>query len=109
MKNTSKEEINKRVVEAINNSVEIHIIHPNKFNMERLTKESHVEKSLVAKITEIKNVTIRHNSRNAKEELQHTDNKIFVEVLIMTTRITSTAAVAKAMLKSSGLTASLVR
>jgi hypothetical protein len=76
MKNTSKEQINNRVVEPINNSVEIHRMYPNKFNMERPIKESQVEKSLVAKITDIKNVTIRRNSRNTKE-LQHTDNKIF--------------------------------
>lgn len=77
MKNTSKEEINNRVVEVINNSAEIHRMYPNKFNMGRPTNESQVEKSLVAKITDIKNVTIRLNSWNAKEELQHTDNKIF--------------------------------
>jgi hypothetical protein len=62
MKNTSKEEINSRVVEAINNSAEIHRMYSNMFNVERPTKESQGEKSLVAKITDIKNATIRLNS-----------------------------------------------
>jgi hypothetical protein len=49
MKNTSKEEINNRVVEPINNSAELQRMNPNKFNMERPTKESQVERSLVQK------------------------------------------------------------
>jgi hypothetical protein len=64
MKNTCKEEINYRVLEAINNSTGIH------GNMERPTKESEVEKSLVEKITDIKNVWGHPHSSTAPSSVQ---------------------------------------
>jgi hypothetical protein len=55
-------------------------MYPNKFNMGRPTKESQVEKSLVAKITDIKNVTDSTAEMPKKNSSKQT--RFFVAVLM---------------------------
>lgn len=86
MKNSEKEEITNTEVEAIRTtkvkSTESIPISLTWKHNHTPTKESQVEKSSMANITAVKNVTIRLKSRDAKGEPQHTDNKIFVDVLM---------------------------
>jgi hypothetical protein len=83
LKNSGKEEITNRVVEAIRPTKEkstetIPISVTWKDNPPTSTKEPQVIKSSVTSITDIQELKqlIRFSSQNAKGELQHTDSKI---------------------------------